>query len=41
MISVKGGKSSKDTPKSPGASKEDSIQGMSEASITRHRLRKE
>jgi hypothetical protein len=40
MISTKEGKSSIDTPKSQGASKEGSIQDMSEAFITHHRVRK-
>jgi hypothetical protein len=40
MISVKEGKSSTYTPNSPGASEEDSIQDMSESSITHHRVRK-
>jgi hypothetical protein len=40
MISIEEGKSSIDTPKSLGASEEDSIQDMSEACITHHRVRK-
>jgi hypothetical protein len=40
MIFDKEVNNSTDTPKSSGASEEDSIQGMSEASITHHRVRK-
>jgi hypothetical protein len=40
MIFAKEANSSIDTPKSPGALEEGSIQDMSEASITHHRVRK-
>jgi hypothetical protein len=41
MISAKKGRSSIDTPKSPGSSEEGFIQYMSKISITKHRVRKE
>jgi cysteine synthase len=40
MTSAKEGRNSIDTPKSPGASKEDSTQGMYDAFITRSKVMK-